>query len=64
MSLRQLITGTTVAWDGVNQSFPAGTLVEIEPGSALGVVYGPDNLVDLSDPEAAEAVADHSGVSN
>lgn len=64
MSLRQLITDTSIAWDGAYQSFPAGTLVEAEPGSPLEAAYGPGNLADLSDPEAAAAAAAGAGASN
>jgi hypothetical protein len=63
MSLRQLISDTDLAWDGGWQHFPRGTLVEVEPGSVLEVVYGgPDNLVDLGD--GAPAAAARAGVSN
>jgi hypothetical protein len=63
MSMRLVIASTDVAWDGVIQHFPAGTLVEVEPGSALEAAYGPSNLEDL-DADAAAAMADHAGVSN
>jgi hypothetical protein len=62
MSLRQLTADTDIAWDGGWQHFPAGTLVEVEPGSALEAAYG-DSLADL-DPGAAAAAAAGAGVSN
>ena len=65
MTLRMVTTtgGTLVAWDGVIQNVPAGTIVDIPPGSALEAAYGPANLADL-DADAAAAAADHAGTSN
>ena len=65
MSLRQLITDTDVSWDGSYQHISRGTIIEAEPGSPLEAAYGgPDNLADLSDPDAAAAAAAGAGVSN
>jgi hypothetical protein len=64
MSLRQLTAGTDIAWDGGWQHFPAGTLVEVEPGSPLEAAYGADNLADLPDPDAAATAAAGAGVTN
>ena len=64
MSIRMVTAvGATVSWDGVVQQIPAGTLVDVPPGSALEAAYGAANLTDLSDPDAA-AAADHAGASN
>jgi hypothetical protein len=66
MSLRMVTASTSiiVAWDGVVQNVARGTIVDIEPGSALEAAYGPDNLVDLGVGDGAEAVAAHAGVTN
>ena len=63
MSLRQLASDVDIAWDGGISHVPAGTLVDVPPGSALESAYGMDNLMDL-DAGAAAAAADHAGVSN
>jgi hypothetical protein len=63
MSLRQLTSDVDIAWDGVIQHIPAGTIVDVPPGSALEAAYGPGNLADL-DLDAAAAAADHAGASN
>jgi hypothetical protein len=63
MTMRLVTAGTDIAWDGVLQHIPAGTLVDIPPGSALEAAYGPGNLADL-DAGAAAAAADHAGASN
>jgi hypothetical protein len=63
MSLRIVTTGTDLAWDGGWQHITAGTLVEVEPGSALEAAYGPGNLQDL-DADAAAAAATRAGVTN
>lgn len=63
MTMRQVITETDVAWDGVLKHIAAGTIVDVPPGSALEDAYGPANLEDL-DAGAAAAAADHAGASN
>jgi hypothetical protein len=65
MSMRMVIVtgGIDVSWDGVLQHIPAGTLVDVPPGSALEAAYGPANLADL-DADAAADAADHAGASN
>jgi hypothetical protein len=63
MSLRLVTSDTDVAWDGGTTHIPAGTLVAVEPGSALEAAYGPANLADL-DEGAAAAAAAGAGVSN
>jgi hypothetical protein len=64
MTLRLVTAGTDIAWDGVLQHIPAGTIVDVPPGSVLEAAYGPGNLADLSDHGAAAAAADHAGASN
>lgn len=67
MSIRMVTQGTIIAWDGVNQDVPAGTLVDVPPGSALEAAYGLENLEDLDadvDADAAAAAAAHTGVTN
>jgi hypothetical protein len=54
---------TNLSWDGGLVHVPAGTLVDVPPGSALETAYGPANLEDL-DAAAAVAAADHAGASN
>jgi hypothetical protein len=63
MTLRLVTTDTDVSWDGALQHVPAGTLVAVEPGSALEAAYGAGSLADL-DADAAAAAADHAGASN
>ena len=63
MTIRLVTAGTDVAWDGGLVHIPAGTLVDVPPGSALEAAYGPGNLEDL-DAGAAAAAADHAGASN
>jgi hypothetical protein len=63
MSLRRLTADTDVSWDGGLQHVPAGTIVDVPPGSALESAYGVGNLEDL-DADAAAAAADHAGASN
>jgi len=61
MTVRRVTGGIDIAWDGVVQHIPAGTLVDVPPGSALEAAYGPANLEDL---DAGAAAADHAGASN
>jgi hypothetical protein len=63
MTIRRVTADTLVAWDGVLQNIPAGTIVDVPPGSAMEAAYGPGNLEDL-DADAADAAADHAGASN
>ena len=42
---RTILTGTWVTWDGVQRYVRPGTVVDIQPGSALEAAYGgPSNL--------------------
>jgi hypothetical protein len=54
---------TDVAWDGGVNHVPAGTIVDIPPGSVLEAAYGPANLADLDDA-GAQAAAEGAGVTN
>ena len=45
----------TVAWDHSRITVPAGTVVDIAPGSALESAYGAGNLADLSGTALANA---------
>jgi hypothetical protein len=63
MTMRLVTADIDVSWDGVLQHVPAGTLVDVPPGSALEAAYGPGNLEDL-DADAAASAADHAGASN
>jgi hypothetical protein len=61
---RLVINDTNVAWDGGLVHVPAGTIVDIPPGSVLETAYGgTGNLADLDD-EQAQAAADGTGVTN
>ena len=66
MSLRQLITATDRSPGTARTSTSRpDVIIEAEPGSPLEAAYGgPDNLADLSDPEAAAAAAAGAGVTN
>jgi hypothetical protein len=64
VSVRLVITDTDVAWDGALQHVPAGTILDIPPGSLLEAAYGPANLQDLDTDAAAAAAAAGAGVSN
>jgi hypothetical protein len=63
---RILVADVDLAWDGVLQHIPRGTIVDVPPGSALEAAYGgSDNLADLSpQDEAAASAGTLSGVSN
>jgi hypothetical protein len=37
---RVILTGTWVSWDGVQRYYRPGTVVDIQPGSALETAYG------------------------
>ena len=64
-SPRMVIADIQIAWDGALVSVPAGTVVDIPPGSALEVVYGLGNLVNLSpQDEASITSGSGSAVSN
>jgi len=63
MSIRMVTADIDVSWDGGLVHTPAGTLVDVPPGSAMEAAYGVDNLEDL-DADAAAAAADHAGASN
>ena len=59
---RMLATDTDVAWDGRIRRYPAGTIIDIPPGSALEAAYGgPDNLVDLSGDDSQAISAGSTG---
>jgi len=40
MSLRVVSTDTTVAWDNSSISVPAGTILDVQPGSAMETAFG------------------------
>jgi hypothetical protein len=62
---RILVTDIDFAWDGVLQHLPRGTVVDIPAGSVLEVVYGLDNLADLTpQDEAAAGAGTLSAVAN
>ena len=60
---RMVNTDTSVNWDGGTSLVPAGTIVDIPPGSALETAYGgASNLTSLSAQQVL-AVADGAGFS-
>jgi hypothetical protein len=52
MTLRILATDADLAWDGVLQHIPRGTVVDVPVGSALEVAYGA-SLVNLTPTDQA-----------
>ena len=47
MSIRQVTTATAIAWDSSTITVPAGTVLDVAPGSALESAFG-GNLATLS----------------
>lgn len=45
----------TIQWDNSTLSVPAGTVLDVPPGSALESAYGTSNLVSLSGTAQADA---------
>jgi hypothetical protein len=63
MTVRRVITGTDFGWDGGVAHLPAGTIMQVEPGSVLESYIGAANLETL-DAGAAPAAAATAGASN
>jgi hypothetical protein len=69
MTVRQVTpaggaASVTIAWDNSQITVPAGTILDVPPGSALESAYGTQNLTPLSGlPLAGEQQGD-SGAGN
>jgi len=51
----------TIDWDHSRIAVPAGTVVDVDPGSALETAYGVTNLEDLSGAALADAQSGSGG---
>jgi hypothetical protein len=62
VTVRRVISGTDIAWDGGIAHLPAGTIMDVPPGSVLEAAIGTASLEDLGD--AAPGAAERAGASN
>ena len=40
MSIRQVVATTTITWDNSQITVPAGTILDVQPGSAMETALG------------------------
>lgn len=61
MSIRVVTTAVDFTWDNGPVHLAVGTMLDVQPGSAIEAAIGTGNLATPADPAAAAA---NSGVSN
>jgi hypothetical protein len=69
MTMRQVTPAdgsgsVTIAWDNSSITVPAGTVLDIAPGSALEAAYGTQNLTPLSGTALADDQQGDNGTDN
>ena len=62
---RITLSKVTYSWDGCSYTLPAGTLLDVAPGSALETAIGSGNLGTLSNQALQDAAnGGAGGISN